>query len=114
MDKVFLGWTREKVKKDMENLSRFFIAAENDARITATHILIYLALFECWNLNQFQNPVFISRRIIMRMTKIHSITTYHKYIKELDQFGYIGYEPSYRTKMGTRVWVNENVGTAFV
>jgi hypothetical protein len=89
----------------MEQLSRFFIAAQKDIRIRPTHILLYLAVFECWNQNEFQNSVFMSRRKIMHLTKIHSIAIYHKYMSELHEFGYFIYEPSYRPKEGSRVWM---------
>jgi hypothetical protein len=89
----------------MERLNNFFVAAGTDERLTAMHILFYLSLFACWAQNQFQNPVFISRKKIMNMTKIYSVATYHKYMKELHAFGYIRYEPSYKPKNGTKVWV---------
>ena len=87
----------------MEKLTDFFRAAAKDPRITAMHILIYAALWECWHRDHFQSPVFISRKKIMGMTKISSIATYHKYMKELHRFGYIDYEPSYKPRMGTNV-----------
>ena len=90
----------------MEQLSWFFLVSQKDCRIKSTHILLYLAVFECWNQNQFQSPVFISRRKIMHMSKIHSIVTYHKYMSELHEYGYIVYESSYHPRRGTKVWVN--------
>jgi hypothetical protein len=85
----------------------FFGALAKDDRIHAFHITLYMALFQKWNLNDFQNPISVSRREIMRMSKIKGIATYHKYMKELCAFGYIGYEPSYHPKMGSKVWIKD-------
>jgi hypothetical protein len=90
----------------MDQLSKFFTVAAQDSRIVSTHILLYVALLECSNQNQSQSPFFISRRKIMRLSKIHSIVTYHKYMKELYEFGYIIYEPSYHPMKGTKVWIH--------
>jgi hypothetical protein len=61
--------------------------------IKARHISLYMALFECWNKNCFENPVSITREIIMPIAKISGIATYHKCIKDLYNFGYIKYLP---------------------
>jgi hypothetical protein len=76
-------------------LNDFFAAASNDKRLSLTHLCIYIALFQCWNKNHFQNPVNIKRSEIMRLSKVNAKTTYHKCIKELQLAGYIKYEPSF-------------------
>ncbi|HEY4877047.1 MAG TPA: hypothetical protein VIH86_15815 [Puia sp.] len=86
-------------------LTNFFNVADQDQRIHSMHILLYMALFQKWNLNDLQNPFFISRREMMKLSKIKSICTYHKYIKELQEFGYINYVPSYHPGVRTRVWM---------
>jgi hypothetical protein len=61
-----------------------------DKRLLATHISLYTALFVCWQRLGF--------------SKIASVATYHKCIKELDEFGYIHYQPSYHPKLGSQVY----------
>jgi hypothetical protein len=61
-----------------------------------SHFCIYIALFQRWNKNNFQNPVRIRRKEIMRLSKVNAKTTYHKCIKELHDAGYIRYSPSYK------------------
>jgi hypothetical protein len=89
----------------LPQLSDFFSATSIDSRIHYPHIVLYMALFQCWNKNEFNNPVFISRSQIMRLSKINSKSTYHKYMKELTDFGYINYVPSYRPSLGTNVFI---------
>ncbi len=69
-----------------------------DSRLSyATSLqLYYIALLQCWNKNNFRNPVTIKRTEIMRLSKVNAKTTYHKCIKELQNAGYIRYEPSYK------------------
>ena len=73
----------------------FYLAIQDDNRIGATHISLYLALYYFYALNQFQNPVFIKRTSVMYGAKICGLATYHKCIKDLNNFGYISYRPSY-------------------
>lgn len=86
-------------------LSDFFSCVEKDDRITSTHISLYMALFEAWNKNDFINPVSITRKEIMLSAKI-TRTTYHRYIKELHDYSYIKYVPSYHPILGSLVYLN--------
>jgi hypothetical protein len=76
-------------------LSSFYSAIEDDNRIAATHISVYMALFYFYHLNLLHNPIFITRESVMRAAKINGVATYHKCIKDLAKFGYIKYEPSF-------------------
>ena len=75
-------------------LSGFYQAIADDARIGSTHISIYMALLQQWNINGGNNPVKIERAIIMKAAKINARQTYNKCINELQEYGYIIYEPS--------------------
>lgn len=74
-----------------------------DDRLTAWHISLYWALFFEWNECRFQSPFFISRMEMMNTSKIGSVNTYLKCLKELDQFGYISYKPSHNPSKGSTV-----------
>lgn len=80
----------------MPALNTFFEKITRDERLNATHLCVYLALFQCWSKNNFQNPVSIRRAEIMRLSKVSAKTTYHKCMKNLHAAGYIKYEPSYK------------------
>lgn len=74
-----------------------------DKRLSPSHISLYLALFQFWNLNRFQNPISITRNEVMEISKIGSANTYTRCLKELDVFGYIKYSPSFSPLKGSLV-----------
>lgn len=75
----------------------------SDQRINVWHFSVYMSLFHKWMLNDLINPVSISRREIMQQTHIGSIVTYHKCIRQLQEYGYIIYKPSYNPFIGSYV-----------
>ncbi|POS02208.1 hypothetical protein Q361_105103 [Flavobacterium croceum DSM 17960] len=89
----------------IKHLTGFFnrIALENS--LNPTHISLYLALFQCWNVNRFKNPIIISRDEMMKGSKIASKATYHKCIKELQRLNFLDYFPSYNPYSGTQVFM---------
>lgn len=76
--------------------------AEDD-RITSFHISLYITLFLAWNRNRFRNPVTISRDEVLRSSRIGSVNTYQKCMKQLHEWGYIRYIPSYSASVGSKV-----------
>ena len=79
----------------IKHLTGFFNKINNENAINPTHISLYLALFQCWNVNRFKNPTGISREEIMKASKINSKATYHKCMKELEALGFMEYMPTY-------------------
>jgi hypothetical protein len=75
-------------------LMAFYEAISKDARIGATHISLYMALFHKWGLDHFENPIAFTSQEIMPMAKIDSRATYHKCLRDLVECGYIRYIPS--------------------
>ncbi len=90
--------------EELKVLIDFYSVIQNDNRIGATHISLYLALYYFYVLNQFQNPVFIKRVSVMYGAKICGLATYHKCIRDLNDFGYILYKPSYNPHVGSMVY----------
>ena len=74
-----------------------------DSRLLATHVSLVSGLFVHWQRNGYVSPFPVRRKELMGFSKIASIATYHKCIKELDEFGYIRYQPSYHPKLGSLV-----------
>lgn len=87
----------------IKHLTGFFNCIANEEIIYPTHISLYLALFQSWNVNRFKNPITISRDEMMKASRIASKATYHKCIKELQLLGFIEYLPSYNPYYGTEV-----------
>ena len=79
---------------EVKELTSFFSAIREDHRIGTTHISLYMALFQFYNLNQLQNPVNITRAAVMEVAKISGLATYHKCIRDLAEFGYIPPNPT--------------------
>jgi replication initiation and membrane attachment protein DnaB len=75
-------------------LSGFYKAIEEDVRIGTTHISLYMALLQQWNLTGGNNPLSIERLAIMKAAKINARYTYNKCMNNLQEFGYITYLPS--------------------
>ena len=76
---------------------------EKDGRLHSSHVALYLALFQYWNMNRFKNPISIHREDTMRLSKIGSKNTYHKCISELSQWGFFLYCPSHNPMKGSTV-----------
>ncbi|MDD3321707.1 MAG: hypothetical protein PHS59_09725 [Paludibacter sp.] len=86
-------------------LSGFFQKVAVDNRLNPTHVSLYMAIFQYWNAERFQNPVSISRQELMRISKISAKATYHKCIKDLHAYGYIQYLPSFNPFKGSLVYL---------
>lgn len=56
-----------------------------DDRLTPHHVSLYISLFSLWNLHHFRNPISIARQEGMQLSKIGSVNTYLRYLKELRQ-----------------------------
>lgn len=74
-------------------LSAFYEKILADARIGTTHISLFMAFYQLWNLGGRRSPVLIKRRQVMELAKISSSATYHKCLKHLVQYGYVHYFP---------------------
>lgn len=90
---------------ELQALNSFFLAIRDDCRIGTSHISVYMALFHFYSLNEFQNPVRITRAEVMKQAKIGGLATYHRCVKDLAELGYIKYQPSFNPAVGSLVWM---------
>jgi len=88
-------------------LSDFFSAIEKDGRISTTHICIYAALLKYRFDKGFVNPIQFFGREIMQIAKVSAPITYHKCVKELSEYGYISYIPSFKRNQGSKIYFND-------
>jgi hypothetical protein len=77
----------------MTRMQAFYQCIEGDARISATHISIYMGLLYAWS-GDSQEPLQLTRVKIMRLAKISARQTFNKCMHELNTYGYIRYIPS--------------------
>jgi hypothetical protein len=75
-----------------------------DQRLMATHVSLFTALFIQWQRSGFHSHFAVTRKVLMAYSKIASIATYHKCIRQLDEFGYIRYQPSFHPSKGSLVY----------
>lgn len=87
----------------IKHLTGFFDRIIPDKNLNPTHVSLYIALFQFWNVNRFKNPISITRDEVMRICKISSKATYHKCMRDLNDLNYIKYEPSYNPYKGSLV-----------
>lgn len=84
-------------------LSNYFERLALDERLFPTHISLFMALFYFSCGEHPDKPFQTSRPKLMRFSRIRSIATYHKNIKDLINFGYIEYKPSWHPHKGTQI-----------
>ena len=87
----------------IKHLEAVFNKINEDERLTTSHLSLYYSLFHMWNLSKFNNPISICRSEQMKLSKIGSANTYTRCLKQLDEWGYIQYLPSYNPLKGSLV-----------
>ena len=80
------------VKNEYEALNlinTFLTATQDDPRINSTHISLYMTLVYFWQKHEFEHPVSFFRRDLIPFCKISGTATFHKCLRELNDYGYI-------------------------
>ncbi|WP_231491873.1 hypothetical protein [Pedobacter sp. Leaf170] len=98
------------MKKDENSyhkrLRRYFAHASKQPHFFPTHLSMLIALVHCCNHNDPTLPFNVNRKMLMRFSRIKSVSTYHKNIRELKEGGFIRYKPSWHPKLGSEVELN--------
>jgi hypothetical protein len=87
----------------IRHLSLFYEKVVADNRLNPSHISLYIALFQVWNSNRFQNPISVCREQMLLLSRIGSLHTYYKCMYALQSWGYIQYLPSRNPIKGSLV-----------
>ena len=95
---------RKNVTNEITDYSNWIKRMGKDERLMATHMSLFTALFIHFQRNGFASPFPVTRAGLMACSRIASIATYHKCIKELNDFGYIRYQPSFSPKQQSLVY----------
>lgn len=85
-----------------KHLEGFFTNISADARITVTHISVYTAILQT-TYKLGTNCLAMFSFELMQVAKISSGKTYYKAVRELNEFGYIRYEPSFNKNRPSRI-----------
>lgn len=87
----------------IKHLCTIHILFTDDNRLTPSHISLYMAVFQMWNISRFSPSLLIIRSELMQISKVRSKSTYHRTIKELHDFGYLEYFPSRNPHVGSKL-----------
>lgn len=66
-----------------------------DPRLNVWHISLIYAIVQLGFLQNEKEKIRVSRSKLMKLSHIGTCPTYHKYFHQLQDMGYIAYEPSY-------------------
>lgn len=86
-----------------ELLQGFFEGIARDPRISCGHIGIYAALLQCWAAQQYRHPLTVFSHQVIGLAKLSSRDTYFRYVRQLSEYGYIRYEPSFSRKQPSTI-----------
>ena len=78
----------------IQHMENAMVKFGDDQRISPWHISMYLSLFQIWNSTRFKKEISIRRDELMTLSKIGSANTYSKCLKQLNDWGYLKYNPS--------------------
>lgn len=92
--------------KKANHILDFLSIALVDCRITKGHVALYVALIYTWSKQGYTGAVAINSRDIMPLAKISSAPTYHTLIRQLSEYGYIKYEPSFYRNRKSLAYIN--------
>ncbi|MFD0798495.1 hypothetical protein ACFQZJ_13565 [Maribacter chungangensis] len=87
----------------IKQLNAAFQLIVEDSRLNATHVSLYMALFQLWNITRFAKVFYINRQEVMQLCKIGSKSTYHRCLTDLTNWKYIEYLPSHNMYKGSEV-----------
>jgi len=94
----------ESIKKALEC---FMADIDRDPRICLSHIGLFSVLLHLREEHGGVEPFPIQREKLMKAAKISSTTTYFKIIRELHEYGYIHYYPTFNRMSQSKVKIRD-------
>jgi hypothetical protein len=88
-----------------ELLMLFLRRAKEDPRIGPVHLGLYLAIVYLWSEQGGGAFIQISARTLMPVAKIGGVKLYHRSVRQLHDYGYLRYEPSYDPELPSRIYL---------
>ncbi len=77
-----------------------------DPRIGSTHIALFVAVFDSWLQSGKAESLDIDPKKVMKKAKILARSTYVGAIRDLHEWGYWVYQPSYNNKLRSSIRLN--------
>lgn len=91
---------------DTKHLEQFFNKVDSDSRLTVSHMGLLAALIRLAYMQKENKVIRVSRSKLMKLSHMRSPPTFHRYFKELQDYGYITYIPSYHPGFRSTVTFN--------
>jgi len=82
-------------KSEAQRWCDFFDEIDSDPQLNVWHIALLIAIARLAYKQKEKWIIRVSRSKLMAYSHIKTITSYHKYFKQLQKLGYIRYIPSY-------------------
>ncbi len=92
--------------KGEEVWDAFLIKASGDCRMGPAHVALFAALHRLWRLYACPEGLDINVVEVMRYAKFHTAKTYYCILKELHEYHYLRYEPSFCRKRKSKIYMN--------
>ena len=90
------------MKEDI--LNQFLLSVSGNPKILASHISLFNAIL---SFKQKDKRICnVSRSKLMALSKLASTATYHKCLKDLIEFEFIEYRPTYHPNCGSVIKIN--------
>lgn len=94
----------KKLNINYVSLQRYaFNKIAQDNNITSREVALYYALIGYWNKYYFPEVLSICREELLNYSKIGSVNTYLKAMRNLQKYGFIKYLPSKNANIGSKV-----------
>ena len=91
--------------KTVSEITNFMERAKKDSRLGPVHVSLYLAILYCWLMQGGEGPARVSGKELMPIAKIGGLGSLYKSLRELHDYGYIGYRPSYNAREKSSVFL---------
>jgi|GEM_PF-523244 len=85
-------------------LKHFFYHAQKDPRMTSSHMALYFSLVNSWLASEKKGEIRLFGKQGSRQAKI-SIACYYACLRDLHDFGYIHYLPSFNKTKASRIFL---------
>ena len=85
----------------------FMDMVRDDPRIGPSHISLFMAILYAYKGQEYERPLSVYSRELMKQAKISAMGTYHKCMRDLKEAGYIQYIPSYNPVLGSLVYLGK-------
>lgn len=93
-------------KVDEVGIMTYFSQYLSDPDLNVWHLAILTAVLNLAYKQGQRRIINVSRSRIMALSHINTLPTYHKYFKQLQDFGYINYRPSYHPGYKSEIELN--------